>query len=264
MAEEVRQTKQFARQALNKLLERQVLSYCAECSHCRPLGTLLRPNYLVTPDASTETQTPQHMQNYTGTSWSEQYHPIEVPLSPQHVRTNFDNFDLGIKSPMTSNNQNFGFTELPTSRSHENITLINREISLLSSPDHTLGQEENVVAASTTNQPIPSPTSSSQKQTEDALHLAAQEGLSSMISILLRSPVVCDSRDENGRTPLYHCAEKGHVEAATLLLAAGADPSAVDKEGMSIIMAAVKGGAEQMVELLVESLSTTRAIKKCM
>ncbi|KAJ5977522.1 hypothetical protein N7501_000864 [Penicillium viridicatum] len=257
MAEEVRQTKQLAEQPLNKLLERQVPSYCPECSHCRSLGTLLRPNYLVTPDVSTETATPQHMQNYSRTSWSEECLPVEGPL-PSPVRTNLDNSEFSIEPPMTSTNHNFGFTELPTSCSRENVTLVNRRISLLSFPDQNLGQAENV-AASTVHHSISSTTSTSQTQTEDALHLAAREGLSSMISILLRSQVMCDSRDENGRTPLYHCAEKGHLEAATLLLAAGADPSAIDKEGTSIIMAAVKGGAEQVVELLVESLTTIRA-----
>ncbi|KIY02386.1 uncharacterized protein Z520_02524 [Fonsecaea multimorphosa CBS 102226] len=84
-----------------------------------------------------------------------------------------------------------------------------------------------------------------------ALHLAAREGRARILSILLRTGLRVDSRDERGRTPLHHCASHGHSEAAEVLLAAGANINAVDVDGVSVIIAAVKSGSEKMVELLL-------------
>lgn len=80
---------------------------------------------------------------------------------------------------------------------------------------------------------------------------AAKEGQTSMLSILLRTGFYVDSRDERGRTALQQCAIHRHIEAAKVLLAAGADVKAVDAEGISVILAAVKARCEEMVKLLL-------------
>ena len=91
-------------------------------------------------------------------------------------------------------------------------------------------------------------------QTEAAVHLAAREGYTAIITILLQSGAGVDSRDTKGRTPLHHCAENGHVEALEVLLDLGADPTATDDEGVSVILTAVKSRKEKVVETLVEAL----------
>lgn len=84
-----------------------------------------------------------------------------------------------------------------------------------------------------------------------AMQLAAREGQTGILSILLRTGFYVDSRDEKGRTPLHQCAIHGHIEAAKLLLSAGADVKSTDAEGTSVILAAVKARCEEMVELLL-------------
>jgi ankyrin repeat protein len=88
-------------------------------------------------------------------------------------------------------------------------------------------------------------------QASAALHLAAKEGQTRILSILLRTGFRADSRDERGRTPLHHCASLGHTETAKVLLDAGASINAVDMDGTSVILAAVKAGSEKMVELIL-------------
>lgn len=92
-------------------------------------------------------------------------------------------------------------------------------------------------------------------QTEMGLHLAAREGFSAILSILLSTGAGVDCRDETGRTPLHQCAEIGHVEALEFLLDAGADPNSTDDNGTSVILTAVKAGKEVMVKMLVEALN---------
>jgi hypothetical protein len=91
-------------------------------------------------------------------------------------------------------------------------------------------------------------------QTEAAIHLAAREGYTAIITILLQSGAGVDSRDTTGRTPLHHCAENGHMEALEVLLDLGADPTATDDAGISVILTAVKSRKEKVVETLVEAL----------
>jgi hypothetical protein len=85
-----------------------------------------------------------------------------------------------------------------------------------------------------------------------ALHLAAKEGQTDILSILLQTGFDVDSKDEGtGRTPLHQCVMNGHVEAAKVLLEAGAIVNAVDNEGDSVIFTAVKARHPNMVELLL-------------
>jgi hypothetical protein len=84
-----------------------------------------------------------------------------------------------------------------------------------------------------------------------AIHFAAKKGQTAILSILIRTGFYVDSQDESGRTPLHQCAIHGHIEAAKVLLEANADTNAVDAEGASVILTAVKANQQDMVELLL-------------
>ncbi len=60
-----------------------------------------------------------------------------------------------------------------------------------------------------------------------------------------------DSRDYDHRSALMLAAAKGHMEAVQLLLAAGANPSAVDSLGGCPLLEACKAGADDVVALLM-------------
>lgn len=45
-----------------------------------------------------------------------------------------------------------------------------------------------------------------------------------------------NARERNGRTPLHHAANNGHLEVIELLVRSGADTEARDVEGMTPLM----------------------------
>ncbi|HEU5350203.1 MAG TPA: ankyrin repeat domain-containing protein [Terracidiphilus sp.] len=66
----------------------------------------------------------------------------------------------------------------------------------------------------------------------DAIHDAARKNKVKQIKALLQQdPKLVDSVDGNGNTPLHEAALHGNVEAATALLAAGANVNAKDSYG---------------------------------
>lgn len=78
-----------------------------------------------------------------------------------------------------------------------------------------------------------------------ALHAAAAKGQQGVIKTLLQDRAVqVDARDATGATPLIESCKKGWQSTVSQLLRAGADPAAVDNEGMSALCwAAAKGKA---------------------
>jgi hypothetical protein len=91
-------------------------------------------------------------------------------------------------------------------------------------------------------------------QIDLAMHLAASQGQTAIIAILLGNGAYIDSLDDNGQTPLLKCTENGHIEATELLLASGADPKILDSQGTSAILMAVKAGHEKIVDILARRL----------
>lgn len=62
--------------------------------------------------------------------------------------------------------------------------------------------------------------------------LIKQKDEDKLAALLVTQPEVVHLRTSDGRGPLWWAYEAGHLEIANLLLAAGADPNAVDKGGL--------------------------------
>ena len=73
-----------------------------------------------------------------------------------------------------------------------------------------------------------------------------------MVRLLIRRGAQVNRHDpESGSTPLLEAAVKGHVDVASVLLEAGADPNAADKAGSTPLDEALRFKHTKMVELLM-------------
>jgi|GEM_PF-1623176 len=79
------------------------------------------------------------------------------------------------------------------------------------------------------------------------LHFAAQHGQIGAVHLLLHVAPV-DAVDGLGRTPFWCAIEKGHVEAARLLLEAGADINTRDRNGVTALLWRIQYGGEAIPE----------------
>eukprot|EP00042_Codosiga_hollandica_P056076 m.799955 g.799955 ORF g.799955 m.799955 type:complete len:687 (-) comp59265_c3_seq6:192-2252(-) len=92
------------------------------------------------------------------------------------------------------------------------------------------------------------------KDRKTALHLACSEDQDEMLHFLLGLDVfrqLLDAVDDDGITALMDAARPGHVECATALLSAGADPILSDKGGQTALHLAVHSGSSGMVQLIL-------------
>jgi len=83
----------------------------------------------------------------------------------------------------------------------------------------------------------------------NAIHYAAREGKTAIISMLSVHKSLIDSRAKNGSTPLMFAAQSGHLEVCKLLLAAGADQLATNETGWSAMHWAADAGKTEIVQL---------------
>jgi hypothetical protein len=86
-----------------------------------------------------------------------------------------------------------------------------------------------------------------------ALYTASVQPNIEFLQILLQCPRVeklLDHTDENRRTLLHRAAEADNVEAFQLLLDAGADPTLVDANGVTVLM----GTSEDICELVIDDI----------
>ncbi|HEY3431333.1 MAG TPA: MobF family relaxase [Rhodocyclaceae bacterium] len=74
-----------------------------------------------------------------------------------------------------------------------------------------------------------------------ALHLAVRDGNAEAVKALLECGASCDPRNAMGITPLHDAAKAGNRDIAELLLAAGADPLAVARNGDTPFLLARRG-----------------------
>ncbi|OAP64504.1 hypothetical protein AYL99_00476 [Fonsecaea erecta] len=274
---------QQARQLLSDAVDLEVGEpRCPECSHCRGLEINQEANALQATDAPTPSSQDCHRNaemdpfNFSdGTLENSTTVPTSVPKEDTHQPRPCESRSLTCSSlaslrddpgngravktgaPITPNHslplkfkedpRPFGALHTPLSDQTfvDYIDLSNFEF---------LNTHGGVATLTPSEESAPLAVASQESvQGVAALHLAAREGRTRILSILLRTGLSVDSRDERGRTPLHHCASHGHTEAAEVLLAAGANINAVDLNGTSVIIAAVKAGSEKMVELLLNS-----------
>jgi len=84
-----------------------------------------------------------------------------------------------------------------------------------------------------------------------ALHWAAYNGHQRVVIQLLRHRARLDVREtEKGHTPLHDAAWKGRWQVVRVLLEAGADPGARDREGLTPLEVALRHNRLAVAELI--------------
>ncbi|XP_046984023.1 BTB/POZ and MATH domain-containing protein 3-like [Schistocerca americana] len=83
-----------------------------------------------------------------------------------------------------------------------------------------------------------------------ALHWAARRGDVEAARLLVGAGAAVDARDDNGWTPLHVAALSGRAEVAAALLVAGADRGATTRRGETALDLARESGYRRLVEML--------------
>ncbi|CAH1446641.1 unnamed protein product [Lactuca virosa] len=86
----------------------------------------------------------------------------------------------------------------------------------------------------------------------DAIHAFAREGDTENLLKCVEGGVPVDIKDSEGRTPLHWAVDRGHIEAAELLLSKKADVNLKDNEGQTALHYAAVCERESIAELLVK------------
>lgn len=87
----------------------------------------------------------------------------------------------------------------------------------------------------------------------DEIHTAAKAGDLTKIKELIESqPQLIDSRDENGRAPLYWACREGHEDVAVFLINRGAEINIKDKNSVAPLHYAAIKGLERVTHLLID------------
>jgi len=83
------------------------------------------------------------------------------------------------------------------------------------------------------------------------LHLAAEQGQTALVELLLGKGADVNARQIQGWTPLGLAAQNGHLETVKILLDKGADVNSKSKSGLTPLHTAVSKGHRNVVELLL-------------
>lgn len=86
---------------------------------------------------------------------------------------------------------------------------------------------------------------------------AASKGDLKAVELFLKAQISINEPNSSGNTALVMATNKGHVEVAKALLAAGADPYLKSSAGTSSFVDAVRLNREALVKLFVEHLKKT-------
>jgi ankyrin repeat protein len=86
-----------------------------------------------------------------------------------------------------------------------------------------------------------------------ALIYAANEGLTKVVSLLLKAGANPNIKDDDGVTALKRAALKGYTEIVSLLLKAGANPNIKDDDGVTALNKAALKGYTEIVSLLLKA-----------
>jgi ankyrin repeat protein len=74
-----------------------------------------------------------------------------------------------------------------------------------------------------------------------------------VIELLVARGARVDATDQQGQTPLFHAADRGHREALLILLALKSDPNHVAHTGRTAIFGAAKCGHAAAIEALTDN-----------
>ena len=85
-----------------------------------------------------------------------------------------------------------------------------------------------------------------------ALHHAASNGCSKVVTLLLNNGAEIDVQGDSGESALIFAAKHGFVEVVTILVEAGADVSLLDKKEYSALMYSVELGHGKIAAALLE------------
>ena len=102
------------------------------------------------------------------------------------------------------------------------------------------------------------PTSHNTHQGKTALHLAAENGWSSSIRLILNRTANADSCDSAGRTALHLAAKNGHVKVVQEILSTchrkkvQFNINARDSDGMTVLHYAAANGGQEIIEILLK------------
>ena len=84
----------------------------------------------------------------------------------------------------------------------------------------------------------------------NSLHEAARTGRLSQVDRLIAQGARVNAADDAGRTPLMLAVINGHAAVVQRLLAAGANPALVDRDGVNALGYARRLGREDMVRMI--------------
>eukprot|EP00270_Netrium_digitus_P014947 TRINITY_DN5163_c0_g1_i2.p1 TRINITY_DN5163_c0_g1~~TRINITY_DN5163_c0_g1_i2.p1 ORF type:complete len:167 (+),score=39.44 TRINITY_DN5163_c0_g1_i2:75-575(+) len=93
-----------------------------------------------------------------------------------------------------------------------------------------------------------------------ALHLAAANGHSHIICLLLSQGTAVNARNAEGNTPLHWAALNAHSSAVELLMGAGADPSALNRHERTPVDEALSGNHMEIVEMINTAMAAREGI----
>jgi ankyrin repeat protein len=85
------------------------------------------------------------------------------------------------------------------------------------------------------------------------LYMAALNGYSDVVKLLLEAKANVNTTRENDTTPLFIAAKLGHIEVVKALLAAKADVNIARADGMTPLKIARKKGFDEIVKILLEA-----------
>ncbi|KAJ7407008.1 Ankyrin repeat and death domain-containing protein 1B [Pitangus sulphuratus] len=107
-------------------------------------------------------------------------------------------------------------------------------------------EDGNVGIKATTNFHVPN------QEGNTALHLAAKNGHSEVVKILLEQWEEINDLNQNGETAFYLSVEGGHEKCAELLLDAGSDMNVLTQNNSSALQVAVQNGHLSLVTFLID------------
>jgi ankyrin repeat protein/L-ascorbate metabolism protein UlaG (beta-lactamase superfamily) len=86
------------------------------------------------------------------------------------------------------------------------------------------------------------------------IHQAARAGdLAKVQALVTGDAGIVAATDDQGRTPLWHAAQRNRIEVARFLLEHKADPNARDSSGSPVLLMAAGVGRKEIVDLLLQN-----------